>query len=152
MQLLPVTVLYKTLQSWTREHLPKLEGLPTAKSWQSSFHTPLSSLPAEAGISRGKRGPSPQLASSLLIHSLLSRPLRPLAAGTSGSSQAAINYSGGPAQRHALLLRIREAQRLLPPSSLCRSAGCWALVKDQGLHAGAKCQQHKATHDLLRVS
>lgn len=152
MQLLSVTVLYLTLQSWTREHLPELEGLPTAESWQSSFHTALSSLPAEAGISRGKRGPSPQLASSLLIHSPLSRPLWPLAAGTSGSSQAAINYSGGPAQQHALLLRIREAHWLLLPSSLSHSASCWAVVKAQGLNAGAKCQQRKATHDLLRVS
>lgn len=125
MQLLFVTVLYLTPQSWTWEHLPKLEGLPMAESWQSSFHTPLSSLPAEAGISRGKREPSLQLASSLLIHSPLSRPLRPLAARTSSGSQAAINYSGGPAQRHALLLRIREAQRLLLPSSelLCQLLG-----------------------------
>lgn len=148
MQLLPVTVLYLTPQSWTREHLPKLEGLPTAESWQSSFHTPLSSIPAEAGISRGKRRPSPQLASSLLIHSPLSRPLQPLAAGTSGSSQAAINYSGGTSPATRFIAQIREAQRLLLPSSL----SCWAVVKDEGLNVGAKCQQHKATHDLLRVS
>lgn len=28
------------LQSWTRKHLPELEGFPMAESWQSSFHAP----------------------------------------------------------------------------------------------------------------
>lgn len=146
------TVLYRTLQSWMKKHLPKPEGLPMAESRQSSIHAPLSILPAVAGISVGKRGPRPQLTSPLLIHSPLCRPGWPLAARTSGSSQAATNCSRGPAQQHALLLRTREAQRRLLPSSRSSSTSCWAVMKDGGCGTGAKCQQHRVAHDLLQVS
>lgn len=116
-----------------------LDSGTTPKAWRCSNsrelakQLPNSSLqpPRWRRHKAGERGPRTQLASSLLIHSPLSRPLRPLAAGTSSSSQAAINYSRRSAQWHALLLRIREAQQLLLPSSLSCSASSWAMVKDE---------------------
>lgn len=105
--------------------------------WQRAGRA-ASILPAEPSTRGGKRGPSPQLAPSLLIHSPLSTSSWPLAAGPSGSSQATTNSSGGAAQWHALLPSIRGAQQLLLPSSLSCSVSCWAVVKDHSLHTGAE--------------
>lgn len=145
-------MLYQTPQSWTREHLPKPEGLPTAERCQSSIHAPLSSPPR---CGRHKRGEARAKATARFTpaHAQPShRPGWPLAARSRGSSRAATDCSRGPAQQHARLLRTREAQRRLLPSSRSGSAGCWAVMEEEGCSAGAKCQQRGATRDLLRVS